>query len=280
MDKSWQAPSANWRLLDPRLFAALRASNRPEWLKQLFERSANSLGLKLHEVSDSGSDELAFTQAGVVATTLSLGGNPTHCPGDTIDRVRKESLATAGRLAASVLATVVAEPVPARLGNVGTAKNDRDAISGRIAATVADIAASADPSHRRRALLKRLDELQATYRLEGFCFGTNWGTNVLVEPLHAGTKRVLVGAHYDCVPAGKGVVDNGAGVAAVLELLSAVKAKPLKNLAFGAAFFDLEEIGERGAKAYVAARSERGALPWLYVNLDVFAYGDTFCVAA
>lgn len=85
----------------------------------------------------------------------------------------------------------------------------------------------------------------------------------------------MLGAHYDRVSKGKGAVDDASGVAAVLELLNALKKRPLMDHGLTAAFFNLEEAGMLGSKAYVSARQRHDALPACYLNFDPFGYGDT-----
>lgn len=82
-----------------------------------------------------------------------------------------------------------------------------------------------------------------------------------------GGKAVLLVAHYDSVPTGPGASDNGAGVAAVLESMRALKAgPPLKNDII-ALLSDGEEVGLLGADAFVEEH------PWaknvgLVLNMD------------
>ena len=64
-----------------------------------------------------------------------------------------------------------------------------------------------------------------------------------------GGKAVLASAHYDSVPGGPGVSDDGAGVAVVLELARAFSAKSTRNdIIF--LITDGEETGLRGARAF------------------------------
>jgi hypothetical protein len=72
--------------------------------------------------------------------------------------------------------------------------------------------------------------------------------------VHRGTgtgdgKAVLTSAHYDSVPAGPGVSDDGAGVAVVLELARAFSAKTTMNDVIFL-ITDGEETGLRGARAF------------------------------
>ncbi|MEO8566346.1 MAG: M28 family peptidase [Betaproteobacteria bacterium] len=70
--------------------------------------------------------------------------------------------------------------------------------------------------------------------------------------VHKGTgdgKAVLATAHYDSVPAGPGVSDDGAGVAVVLELARAFTARATRNNGIFL-LTDGEETGLRGARAF------------------------------
>lgn len=92
--------------------------------------------------------------------------------------------------------------------------------------------------------------------------------NVLAKMAgRGGGKAVLLVAHYDSVPTGPGASDDGAGVAAVLESLRALKSgPPLKNDVI-ALLTDGEEVGLLGADAFVEEH------PWarnvgLVLNLE------------
>src|SRR6202165_2953521 len=72
--------------------------------------------------------------------------------------------------------------------------------------------------------------------------------------VHRGTgtgdgKAVLASAHYDSVPAGPGVSDDGAGVAVLLELARGFSAKTTRNDVIFL-ITDGEETGLRGARAF------------------------------
>ncbi|WP_232284475.1 M20/M25/M40 family metallo-hydrolase [Bacillus timonensis] len=65
------------------------------------------------------------------------------------------------------------------------------------------------------------------------------------------TKAIMLVAHYDSVPGSPGVSDDGAGVAAILETVSALKkGQPLQNDVI-ILLTDGEENGLLGAKAFV-----------------------------
>ena len=65
------------------------------------------------------------------------------------------------------------------------------------------------------------------------------------------SRAILLACHYDSAPTGPGASDDGAGVAALLEVIRALKtSSPLKNdLLF--LFTDGEELGMLGAKAFM-----------------------------
>ena len=77
-------------------------------------------------------------------------------------------------------------------------------------------------------------------------------TNILVR-LKGTTdeKAVLLVSHYDTVPSSPGASDDGSAVVSILETLRALKSsQPLRNDVI-ALFSDAEEVGMRGALAFV-----------------------------
>ncbi|MFI1443794.1 M20/M25/M40 family metallo-hydrolase [Streptomyces fructofermentans] len=67
------------------------------------------------------------------------------------------------------------------------------------------------------------------------------------------TGRVLVTAHYDSVEIGPGATDNGHGVAAMLEMIRALRSGPAARNDITFLFTDGEELGMVGAQAYTAS---------------------------
>jgi aminopeptidase S len=144
---------------------------------------------------------------------------------------------------------------------------------------VAAISAGVDNAARRAAITKRLDQLGIKNRLEEFSNGELFGTNIVAELPSKGQKVLMLGAHYDRVKEGSGAVDNASGSTAVLELLAALTENPLKNYSVSAVFFDMEEKGLIGSIKYTKAL-EKKDLPSVFINFDVFGYGDTLWVGA
>lgn len=99
-------------------------------------------------------------------------------------------------------------------------------------------------------------------------------TNVLARATPGGTCRVLAGGHHDTVPAAPGALDNGSGIATMLELARAFAADGMDDgLCFAA--FGAEESGLFGSKAMAAAMKANGELPAAMVNLDMTGLGDS-----
>ena len=105
-------------------------------------------------------------------------------------------------------------------------------------------------------------------QLEEFPEGVNIFTQKLGTDKKAGA--ILVAAHYDTVPTSPGADDNATGVAVVLEIARLFKSFPTaKTLQL--AFFDQEEIGLLGSKAFV---SQPAHLKNLYgaIIIDMLGY--------
>jgi aminopeptidase S len=148
----------------------------------------------------------------------------------------------------------------------------------RLLEATTSIAAGADGAARRAAILAALDASDIPYELQPFTGRRKQeGTNIVAR-VGDGMRTLLVGAHYDRVDQGSGAVDNGAACAALVELLTAFKAAPLARHALTAVFFDLEESGLEGSRAYFDRLHD--TLPEAAINLDIFAYGDTVFATA
>ncbi|HZQ09327.1 MAG TPA: M28 family metallopeptidase [Anaerolineae bacterium] len=78
------------------------------------------------------------------------------------------------------------------------------------------------------------------------------GYNVIGTLRGASDETIVLGGHYDTVPAGPGAGDNGSGTATLIELARIAgqsKTAPQHTLVFIA--FDAEELGLLGSEAYV-----------------------------
>lgn len=83
---------------------------------------------------------------------------------------------------------------------------------------------------------------------------------------------VMLGAHLDSVEDGPGIVDNGSGVAALLEIAGTLGASAPTQNAVRFAFFGSEEEGAAGSTAYMDSLSaeERSRIK-MYLNVDMVA---------
>ena len=102
------------------------------------------------------------------------------------------------------------------------------------------------------------------------------GHNVVVS-FGAGPPRTVVGGHFDAdrLDAGAlshGLVDNAAGVLVLLRVAETLREAELQGVVH-VVFFDMEELGLLGSRAYV--QSLDPAPGAVMVNVDIVAYGDT-----
>jgi len=154
-----------------------------------------------------------------------------------------------------------------------------DDVSGRWLGQVEAISKGDGTTARGDAIGARLDAMGIAWKREAFERDGQAGENLVADlggPDEA--PLLLIGAHYDKVAIGHGATDNASGVAAVLELAQALKAKPLEHHRVQVVFWDLEEKGLLGAHAWVATAGREQ--PALYVNFDVFGWGDTLWMMA
>lgn len=146
------------------------------------------------------------------------------------------------------------------------------------------LATPSDIASRRAAIVERLERIGLAPKLVWFDPPVSprvnrRGANITAEVPGSAADVLLMGAHYDHVGLAQGVIDNAAGVAAVLQLADAFARSPLANLRVRVALFDLEENGLLGSKAMVQD-SARTPLPLKYLNFDVFGYGNAVWVGA
>ncbi|WP_299346907.1 M28 family metallopeptidase [uncultured Pseudoxanthomonas sp.] len=149
-----------------------------------------------------------------------------------------------------------------------------DDVSDRWLQQVEAVSARSDTAARGDAIGQRLTALGIEWKREAFEQDGQSGQNLVADLGGPGkAPLLLIGAHYDKVDVGHGATDNASGVAAVLELAQALKAKPLAHHRVRVVFWDLEEKGLLGSRAWVATPGREK--PALYVNFDVFGWGDT-----
>lgn len=176
---------------------------------------------------------------------------------------RRQTL-PASALLVALLAACASAPGPT---------TDASAARGTWHEDVAMMADAADNAGRRAHLERRLQGLGLRVDKQTFVAHNLQGENLVVDlggPADA--PLLLIGAHYDRVDAGRGATDNASGSAVALALAERFKRRPLAHHRVKVAFWDLEEHGLLGAAAYVGQKREQ---PALYVNFDVFGWGDS-----
>jgi Zn-dependent M28 family amino/carboxypeptidase len=172
-------------------------------------------------------------------------------------------------LAAALLVACASSPAPVAAPVAAAHLDDSP-----WARDVVALAAAHDNAARRAHLAHRLGGLGLAVTREPFDVGSLHGENLFADvggPAEA--PLLLIGAHSDRVDVSRGATDNASGSAVVLALAERFRQRPLAHHRVRIALWDLEEHGLLGAEAHVeAAGSER---PALYVNVDVFGWGDT-----
>lgn len=172
----------------------------------------------------------------------------------------------------------------AALAASGAAAQNNKERADRIQNQVESIALASGIEGRRAAIIERIEGMGLESTITRFdppvyARVDRPGANITAELPGQGPTVLLLGAHYDSDEAAQGVIDNAAGVAAVLDLAEAFLEKPMQNIKIAIAFFDLEEDGLLGSRAMVAD-SLNSPLPDIFLNFDVFGYGDGLWIGA
>jgi hypothetical protein len=133
---------------------------------------------------------------------------------------------------------------------------------------------NAERSRTRTYITTELRKLGWTPKLEKF----SDGVNIFAERQGTNKKAgaILVAAHYDTVANSPGADDNASGVAVMLEVARILGSRPTPRT-LQLAFFDQEEAGLLGSKAFVskAARLQniRGAIVMDMVGYACYTAG-------
>lgn len=154
-----------------------------------------------------------------------------------------------------------------------TSLGSADSVQGGWYRDVAALAAAEDNARRRGYLRTRLQAMGLAVRSGTFEAKDKVGENLFADVSgEADAPLLLIGAHTDRVSVGRGATDNASGTAVALALAERFHRQPLQRHRVKIALWDLEEAGLLGSRAYVATGDER---PALYVNFDVFGWGDS-----
>jgi hypothetical protein len=132
---------------------------------------------------------------------------------------------------------------------------------------------SPDQARVRDALFVRMADLGLAPRLRPVQSPAGGLYNLLgaLPGADRTTPAVLLMAHYDSVPSGPGAADDGAGVAAILEVARALKASGPRKREVMVLLTDGEEAGLYGARSFFSSDPERDHVG-VVINLE--ARGD------
>jgi len=111
-----------------------------------------------------------------------------------------------------------------------------------------------------------LDILNIPYETQPYSTGKNLFATLGKSPF------IGIGSHYDTVSKTPGANDNGSAIAVTIDILRKVKQSPLENIGVRGFFFDEEENGLKGSRAYVREKGI-GDLIGLY-NLELVGSGN------
>ena len=118
--------------------------------------------------------------------------------------------------------------------------------------------------------------------LPGRPFRTSYedAANVIGRIPGAASRQIVVSAHYDHLGIRDGVVypgadDNASGVATLLAAARVIKSSGLRHAVVFAAF-DAEELGLRGARAFVERHAVTPQTTAIDVNLDMVSRNDSY----
>jgi putative aminopeptidase FrvX len=99
--------------------------------------------------------------------------------------------------------------------------------------------------------------------------------NIICTLPGTGDRVIVVGAHFDHVSSGDGVVDNWSGASLLPSLYEAIKVDPRKHIFIFIGFTD-EERGEVGSRYYVKEMTkEQVAATDAMVNMDTLGLAPT-----
>ncbi|WP_199320435.1 M20/M25/M40 family metallo-hydrolase [Leptolyngbya sp. FACHB-261] len=129
---------------------------------------------------------------------------------------------------------------------------DADSLFGHITALASERYTQAEREQARAYLVRTLQQLGWSPLSLPFETGVNLLAQRVGTDPTAGA--ILVAAHYDTVPGSPGADDNASGLAVVLEVARLLRSRPTAR-SLQVAFFDREEAGLLGSRAFVGNRS-------------------------
>ncbi|MGB0522191.1 MAG: M28 family metallopeptidase [Flammeovirgaceae bacterium] len=123
---------------------------------------------------------------------------------------------------------------------------------------------------RLDCILTYLKEFDVPYQIQDYHTGANVWTESAKKPY------IGISSHFDVVPNSPGANDNASAIAVCLEIIRRYKNSEFSNFGLQVYFFDEEETGLKGSKAYV---EEYGIDHLLgLINMELVGMGDQFAL--
>jgi Zn-dependent M28 family amino/carboxypeptidase len=114
----------------------------------------------------------------------------------------------------------------------------------------------------------QLDDWHLAYTVQTYATGKN-----LVVPSTL-DRWIGIGSHFDVVPHSPGANDNASAIVVCLAILQQSLTYPLRQTGISVFFFDEEEKGMKGSKAYIAANGLQGMMD--LINLEMVGMGEQY----
>lgn len=100
----WEGATSLWRAMpETCLMNFITTVNHPDWFVELVDSAISDTGYQIMRVGNPGADEMSFSRAGIVSTSIGIQGRGTHTPEDNPTFINKESLRKAGEITARVV---------------------------------------------------------------------------------------------------------------------------------------------------------------------------------
>jgi len=140
---------------------------------------------------------------------------------------------------------------------------DQPWLSGLVSGVVTQLASApryltTERQAARTYLSNQLTQMGWTPQLHNYATGAN--VYATIPSTTGATKQIIVGAHYDTVQFSPGASDNATGCAAVMALARYLKDMTCRNAVITIVFFDEEEAGLFGARAFAQTLSPANVL--------------------
>jgi len=104
-DKPFEGVSSRWTIIEPQIFGLMSITNTPNWLVDVINES--SINLNINQTTGSGSDQLVFTQAGIVSTCIFTSGNEYHNKNDIQNQVNLQTIEQVSKLTINLISNTI-----------------------------------------------------------------------------------------------------------------------------------------------------------------------------